>query len=525
MEKYRFITLLILVSISAYCQDGAGGRVILQDVHHGAVSVLAVNANGTLLLSGSSFQEDSHIMRNPNDFMPDSSPSWLAGSLPPEVKVWDVASGTLLFSLTGADSVDDFFLSGGFFLAGGKSVMIEFNTMTAWNIFSGKREGGIIRTYDEITDYSPDNDLLIGYSESDGEIRVYDRGTGAVSKTVKADLGKPALLTLIRKGTELLAVTGKELRVYSTASLRLEKTVPLQVRFGSPGYIAFARDREYRLTDEEETVSIVDFNTGERIARIPVERSAHDFRISDNGEYVSYTPLAGEQYMLLSVRERKNIETHGALKSLGTVTTFAFSDGGKKLAGHGSIITFLAYLPDGKLLSSSYDRTARILKTYPISFSFEPRDLSPDGKYLVLGDMEGQMPGELEVMDLTTGKPVFQKQEYNFQNAFFNADNQTVTVFNHLVEGIDTRKAAVEIWNFKTGKNTPVSSFSWPYRTILDGCARREGKLAACMCADGVVRIVDMTNGKALASFIAAGGSAAENPALVEDILGKAMSR
>ncbi|MBN2535601.1 MAG: PD40 domain-containing protein [Spirochaetales bacterium] len=642
--------------------------MILQNGHHGSVSILTFNKDNSLLITGSDYVKDSEIIFNNQDFMPDSSPSWIAGFIPPEVKVWDITTGNLLFSTHGGTDMDNFFLDSCLFPASGDTILIKYDAVETWNIYTGKKTGRQYYTTNSDSAYSRERGLLVTIDKYKNGVMVFDLTSQDTSgRIVAEDIKKPYFTGFLQKGNALFIVADdNNAHIISTTDWKKKKSFPITPEFRTSGNIALASEKELLAVDEDKVLAIIDINSEKRLKEIPIESSAHNFIFSPDGNYFAYTPLVNKPYEILSISEAKKLDAHKEHQEYGVHFSFIFSNDGKscfigytdgsirmvetisgkllksfgparihwpteivfststdrlytangsvirewdlkkadvirtfsghtgrisdikidetnkimassdenntiivwdlekgdrivtiptnnafnkialsgdgkyiafgtrarydkdfsitlldyrenkkirQLKGHNNLITFLDFLPDGRLLSAGYDKKVkiwdtlkgRVLKNYTISYYFEPRDISPDGNFLVLGDMVGQMPGELQVMDITKGNVIFRQTGYNFQHAFFNDDRTSVTVFNHLVKPLDKRKAAIELWDYKKKTPNPLLSVNEPSITIIKGCPVRDQKIVACMCADGTIRLLDIRQEKTIAFFYAVG--------------------
>jgi WD40 repeat protein len=175
----------------------------------------------------------------------------------------------------------------------------------------------------------------------------------------------------------------------------------------------------------------------------------------------------------------------GAIARLGTVRL-----------RHGSTVTGLAFLPDGTLLSASYDKTLRLWEpgsgrelrrfTGPPIGSIFQLSVARDGKTFAALDF-----GTVYVGTISSGKlskPAFQSGDTSTSVAL-SADGQ-------ILAAASGKTFQVRLWDLRTGKRVQRCT---GHQAMVDCLALSpDGRYLASGAQDGTMRLWDLASGKEL---------------------------
>jgi dipeptidyl aminopeptidase/acylaminoacyl peptidase len=177
---------------------------------------------------------------------------------------------------------------------------------------------------------------------------------------------------------------------------------------------------------------------------------------------------------------------------------------------HLDLVQALAYSPDGQIIASAgfqevilWDvQTGQIRQRFT---GFRDRvtalDFSRDGKYLATGGGAPTEDGELRLIELPSGKIVFDKRDAHSDTIFgvrFSPDGKLLASC-----GADK---FVKVWEVPSGKF--VKSFEGHTHHVMDVGWKGDGKLLASCSADNTVKVWDYEKGEQVRTIQAHGKQA-----------------
>jgi WD40 repeat protein len=187
--------------------------------------------------------------------------------------------------------------------------------------------------------------------------------------------------------------------------------------------------------------------------------------------------------------------------------------GDTTLKGHSSIVTWLAYSPDGKrLASAAYDKTVRVwdvqtgtqLLTLSVEGSVNRVAYSPDGKRLASPSWEGNPKiATVSIWDGQTGNPLpALKGSINeiFEGIAFSPDGKRLAAGSGTVDEAKRgySAGAVRVWDLETGAE--VLTVKGHNNMVWNVAFSPDGKRLAS-AAGGEIKVWDAQTGEELLSF------------------------
>ncbi|MCS7168529.1 MAG: c-type cytochrome domain-containing protein [Gemmatales bacterium] len=177
---------------------------------------------------------------------------------------------------------------------------------------------------------------------------------------------------------------------------------------------------------------------------------------------------------------------------------------------HLDLVQALAYSPDGRFVASGgfqevilWDVQTGQMRQRFTGFSdrVTALDFSRDGKYLATGGGAPTEEGELRILELPSGKVVFEKRDAHSDTIFgvrFSPDGKLLAS-----GGADK---FVKVWEVPAGKF--VKSFEGHTHHVMDVGWKGDGKLLASCGADNTVKIWDYEKGEQVRTINAHGKQA-----------------
>jgi WD40 repeat protein/serine/threonine protein kinase len=359
------------------------------------------------------------------------------------VTVWDAATGreTLTLEVPGGSVWGVAFRPDGKRLAGG----IVDGTVKVWDVGTGQETLALKAHASGVTGvvFSPDGQRLASGSQ-DGTVKVWDTTWGQQPRTLKGHANRVYSVVFSPDGQRLASASHDEtVTVWDAATGR--QTLTLR---GAGHKVVFGPDgRRLAGLSGNRTVKVWDAATGKETLTLDGRGGVlSSVALSPDGQRLACGSDGGtvEVWDAATGREILTLRSH-----TGGVSSVVFSPDGRRLAsggwdhpasgggydgkvkvwdaatgqetltleGHGSLVTSVAFSPDGKRLAGgSYDRTVRVwdaatgqetltLKGHSVMVTSVA--FSPDGRRLASGSGDLTYfgpPAEVKVWDVATGQ-------------------------------------------------------------------------------------------------------------------------
>jgi WD40 repeat protein len=413
------------------------------------------------------------------NFSPDGRLLASEGAFGNAIKLWDVASGSLLRQLEssipsiGASSLTRPFR----FTPDGKTIIaVADGRVRRWEVDTGRElNGNLLPTARDFfaAVLSDDGRTFAALNMDSSAVRFWDTTAGRELRSITFGdevriAGQDAialspdgklLAALVestkasRKGIELKL----EVLVWEVASgrkLQSQSVVTRPAQLGvvneQTGSVAFSPDGSWLAMRQEDSMKIWDVATGSELKSFPTPGTLTG---SDPGLliFASKFVFSADRHVVSLVREGRKIDL------LDSTSTRVL----RNLAGHEGNIVGLCFSGDGKLLASS--GTDNQIKLWDVATGREVRTLSgaampvsdiafaPDGKSLVLAG-----PQAASVWELTTGgvrRAVALPKDYarTRQDGMMERSSLLSSDGKFIIAGSKS-DSAVKIWEVGTGK-------------------------------------------------------------------------
>jgi WD40 repeat protein/tRNA A-37 threonylcarbamoyl transferase component Bud32 len=453
----------------------------------------------------------------------------IASSDHSDLKVWDAATGKVLFTLKGherhvtavAFSPDGTRLAS----AGGHPWRDAFNDDEAgevkvWDLATGREAFSLAGFSSGVNSvaFSPDGGRLASAGAVwdaqkkdivSGEVKVWDARTGRELLSCRGSDPDPVWsVAFSPDGTRLAstgelkvivweAVTGKELRTFET-----EKAFP-------PLSVSFSPDGT-RLAGklEDGTVIVWDVDTGKEVCSFKTydTPSAHrnaSVAFSPDGKWLASDTLYGWGLWDAATG--------------GRVYTFK---------GHTGLVTCVAFSPNGtRLASASMDGTVKVWGATrdPEGLTlkgFGAIAFSPDGRWRASPSITGdeREPGAVTVWDVASGREVLSLKGHSSQvfSVAFSPDGTRLAAASGVYEQGDLkapdRGGEIKVWDTTTGR--ALLTLRGHARFVTGVAFSPDGRCLASIDAGGAVKIWDAATGRETGTLVQPPSSSVWRPGL-----------
>ncbi len=360
-------------------------------------------------------------------------------------KVWEVANGTLLLTLTGHSNS----INAVTFSPDGRTILTGSwdNTAKVWDAASGQELHSLRSHSSPILSvgFSPDAQR-IATGSADNTARVWD-----------ADSGK-----------ELFALRGHGAAINS---------------------VAFSPDGDRIVTASGDWMP-----GAEHTARMwDVTRSRETLTLMNHGEAIRSVAFSPDGVRIVTGSADKTAKVWDVASGTNLLT----------LTGHSNAVLSAAFSPDGRrIVTGSQDATAKV---WDASKGRELHTLnghtnwiwsvafSPDGTRIVTGSMDGTA----KVWDATGGKPTLSLKGHGDQvfAAAFSPDGQRIVTCS--------ADATAKVWDAATGRE--LLSLSGHFSYAISAAFSPDGRRLVTGSSDRTAKVWDAASGKELLTLIGHG--------------------